>query len=292
MPRGVYKRTKPAWNKGLTKETDERVARNAEHTMQTVLNRYGTTTIFQSKEVLDKIADDRHSGRLAQKAMDTKELRYGNRNYNNMEQNKATKLARYGDENYNNQERHQQTCLDKYGVDHHNKDPEISKKISDTRIRERTQEKANQTIIAKYGNLENYYSIVNCKRYETMRKNGTLGSRETKPERELYQELCQKYGTENIIKQYYDKDRYPFRCDFYIIPEDKFIELHGFWTHGPHPYDKNDPKDQELLLQLEDEQSDWSRAIIYTWTDLDVRKLETAKRNNLNYEAIYWYKEN
>lgn len=28
MPRGVYKRTKLSWNKGLTKETDERIARN------------------------------------------------------------------------------------------------------------------------------------------------------------------------------------------------------------------------------------------------------------------------
>lgn len=38
MPSGVYKRTKSAWNKGLTKETDERVAKNIEHTKQTVLN--------------------------------------------------------------------------------------------------------------------------------------------------------------------------------------------------------------------------------------------------------------
>ena len=140
--------------------------------------------------------------------------------------------------------------------------------------------------------MTSYYNMVNCKRYETMRKNGTLGSRETKPEKEMYQKLCQEYGEDNVIKQYYDKERYPFRCDFYIIPEDKFIELHGFWTHGPHPFNKNDPKDQELLLQLEDEQTEWSRAIIYTWTDLDVRKLETAKQNNLNYEAIYWYNEN
>ena len=289
MPSGVYKRTKSAWNKGLTKETDERVAKNIEHTKQTVLNRYGTTSVLQSKKVLDKISDDRHSGKLAQKAQETKELRYGDKNYNNMIKNKATKLVNHGDENYNNQEKHAETCMNRYGVYHHNKNPEISNKISQTRINDHVQEKAKQTIIAKYSNLENYYSITSCKRYETMRKNGTLGNKETQPERELYRKLCDQYGIENVIKQYMDKDRYPFKCDFYIKSEDRFIELHGFWTHGPHPFNRNDPKDQELLLQLESKQTPWSKAVIYTWTDLDVRKLETAKKNNLNYEAIYWY---
>lgn len=292
MPRGVYVRTKPVWNKGLTKETDSRIADAELKKQQTVKDRYGVSNVFQSKEVLDKLSDDRHSGKFAQKAMDTKEQRYGDRNYNNMEKNLATKLDRYGDTTYNNQAQHIQTCLDRYGVEHHNQTDEAKKKISGTRIREKSQEKAKQTIIAKYGDMTSYYNMINCKRYETMRKNGTLGSRETKPEKEMYQKLCQEYGEDNVIKQYYDKERYPFRCDFYVIPEDKFIELHGFWTHGPHPFNKNDPKDQELLLQLEDEQTDWSRAIIYTWADLDVRKLETARRNNLNYEAIYWYNEN
>ena len=84
MPRGVYKRTKDPWNKGLTKETDERVAKNAENTKATTLARYGTTCVMQSQQVLDKISDDRHSGKLAQKAMSTKEQRYGDKNYNNM----------------------------------------------------------------------------------------------------------------------------------------------------------------------------------------------------------------
>lgn len=289
MPSGVYKRTKPAWNKGLTKETDQRVAKNAEHTKQTVLDRYGTTTVLQSKQVLDNISDARHSGDIAKKAMDTKELRYEDRNYNNITKGKETKLLNHGDENYNNQDQRKATCLAKYGVEHHNKNSEIRKKISDTRIRERSQEKANQTIIAKYGDMETYYNIVARKRYETMRKNGTLGFIESKPEKELYSKLCAQYGEENIIKQYFDKDRYPFKCDFYIIPEDKFIELNGFFTHGPHPYDANNPEDQELLLELEAEQTKWSEQIIYVWTNLDVRKLETAKKNNLNFEAIYWY---
>jgi len=31
--------------------------------------------------------------------------------------------------------------------------------------------------------------------------------------------------------------------------------------------------------------------MIYTWTDLDVRKLETFKKNNLNYKIFYTEKE-
>lgn len=105
MPSGVYKRTKPIWNKGLTKETDERVARNAENTRKTVIDRYGVGTVLQSKQVLDKIVDDRHSGKLAQKAADTKAQRYDDPHYNNMEKNRQTKLQRYNDPYYNNMEK-------------------------------------------------------------------------------------------------------------------------------------------------------------------------------------------
>lgn len=112
MPSGVYKRTKSAWNKGLTKETDERVARNTEHTQQTVYDRYGVNTVLQSKEVLDKIADERHSGRLAQKAADTKADRYGDPHYNNMEKNRHTKMKRYNDPYFNNMEKMYKTKRD------------------------------------------------------------------------------------------------------------------------------------------------------------------------------------
>lgn len=289
MPSGVYKRTKPVWNKGLTKETDKRIADAELKKQQTILKKYGVKSVFQSKEVLDKIADDRHSGKLAQKAAKTKELRYGDSGYNNMEKNHQTKLDRYGDVNYNNPEKYKQTSLQKYGTEHPNQSEKQKEKIRNSRIANHSQEKANQTILAKYGSMEKYYNETAFKRYETMRKNGTLGNKETIPEKELYSKLCQEYGEENVIKQYYDKERYPFKCDFYIIPEDKFIELNGFWTHGPHPFDKNNPDDIKLLADLEDENSAWSKAVIYTWTDLDPRKVQTARKNNLNYEVIYWY---
>lgn len=111
MPSGVYKRTKPVWNKGLTKE-DQRIAKSLEKRVQTNLQRYGVANVFQSKEVLDAISNDRHSGALAQKAAETKAHRYGDSHYNNMDKNRQTKLDRYGDENYNNMEKMFQTKRD------------------------------------------------------------------------------------------------------------------------------------------------------------------------------------
>lgn len=289
MPSGVYKRTKPVWNKGLTAATDARVAKSRDATIATVEARYGKRCVLQSKEVLDKTAEARHSGVYAKQSKETKQLRYGDPNYNNMCKNRATKLARYGNENYNNQEKYKQTSLELYGTEHPNQNPINSKKISDTRIRENAQEKAKQTIVSKYGDMQSYYSMMASKRYRTMRINNTLGNKETGPERELYKQLCEQYGKDNVVKQYFDEKRYPFKCDFYIVPEDKFIELHGFWTHGPHPFDKNSQEDIDLLEKLQRDNTAWSNAVIYTWTDLDVRKLQTAKKNNLNYEAIYWY---
>lgn len=130
-----------------------------------------------------------------------------------------------------------------------------------------------------------------AKSYETRAKNGTLGKNaDTIPELETYKKLLESFSEEDIVKQYFDKDRYPFKCDFYIKSIDKFIEVHGNWTHGDMPFDPENPECQLKLAQWQEKakDSDYYRCAIYTWTDLDVRKLETAKKNNLNYEVIYY----
>ena len=104
MPKGIYKRTKPAWNKGLTKD-DPRVKSYIDHQKQTNMGRYGCITVFGSKQFKDGISEERHSGVLAQKAMETKLKRYGDCNYNNKDKAKQTKEIRYGDPYYNNMEK-------------------------------------------------------------------------------------------------------------------------------------------------------------------------------------------
>ena len=279
------KKKRVPWNKGLTKATDPRIAKGEEKKQKTNLAKYGVANVFQSAEVKAKVDPLRQSGELAKRAMDTKELRYGDANYNNTEKNKQTKLDRYGDANYNNREGARDTNIQKYGVAHHNQVPEIKNKISITRIKNNSHEKAINTIIREYGSLDNYWQAI----YDKKRANGTLGNYESSDEKALYAKLVSKYGENDIIKQHFDKDRYPFKCDFYIKSEDKFIELHGTYLHGPHPFDPTNPDDVAWLNVLKEKAktSPQAKSYIYTWTDLDVRKLETAKKNNLNYEAIY-----
>lgn len=122
---------------------------------------------------------------------------------------------------------------------------------------------------------------------ETKHKHHTFNT--SKPEEQMYEELCKKFGEENV-KRNYDKDpRYPFSCDFYIVSEDKFIELNAMWTHGGCPFDSSDKECQNKLKIWKEkaEKSDFYKNAIYTWTDLDVRKQTIAKENNLNYEVIY-----
>jgi len=61
----------------------------------------------------------------------TKEILYGDENYNNREKNKETCLEKYGDENYNNRDMYKNTCLEKYGG-HYNTLEEYRNKFTDT----------------------------------------------------------------------------------------------------------------------------------------------------------------
>jgi hypothetical protein len=59
----------------------------------------------------------------------TKLLKYGDENYNNIEQAKKTKLIKYGDEKFNNYEKYKKTCLDLYGFENFSKTNQYSDKI-------------------------------------------------------------------------------------------------------------------------------------------------------------------
>jgi hypothetical protein len=128
------------------------------------------------------------------------------------------------------------------------------------------------------------------KRFESQKKNGTLGiNQDTRVEVEYFQYLLTLFDKDDIIHPYFDRERYPYKCDFYIKSEDKFIEVHGNWTHGGRPFDPNDEDCQKQLAiwQEKAKTSKFYENAIYTWTILDVKKLEIARKNNLNFEAIY-----
>lgn len=129
--------------------------------------------------------------------------------------------------------------------------------------------------------------IKTTKQYLTRKKNDSFNK--SKPEQELYEHLLKENKNKTIFRQYKDKKRYPFYCDFYIKEDDLFIELNAHWTHGGKPYDPNDVECQEQLKiwQEKAKTSKFYENAIITWTIRDVEKRECAIKNNLNYKVIY-----
>ena len=129
-------------------------------------------------------------------------------------------------------------------------------------------------------------AIANEKSYQTKKSNNSFNI--SKPEETYYEELCSRYGRENILRQF-KSDKYPFNCDFYIISEDLYIELNASWTHGPHPFDSTDPSDLKLknLWEEKAKTSKYYRNALDVWTKRDVQKLQTLRNNKLNFHLIY-----
>ena len=100
MPKGVYKRTKPAWNKGR-KRTPQEIAKQKE----TCLLRYGVDNVSKVDSVRFKIHESHSTEEWKEKVKKTKMERYNDPNYNNMDQNLKTKKERYNDSHYNNMEK-------------------------------------------------------------------------------------------------------------------------------------------------------------------------------------------
>lgn len=127
------------------------------------------------------------------------------------------------------------------------------------------------------------------KEYETKKLNHSFNS--SNPERQLIQDLIAEYG-EDDVKHPYRDNRYPFNCDVYIKSLDLFIEYNGTIEHNGHPYNKDDPSDvaeAETIKHLAEQKGPQSRYwnILKWWTETDPKKLQTFRDNNLNFRIIY-----
>jgi len=192
------------------------------------------------------------------------------------ENSKKTCLTKYGVEytfqSNNNKNKTKKTLIKKYGVDNPMKFSKI-------------KEKAKQTCIDRYGvDVPAKSPIILGKIYDTKKKNNTFHT--SKPEDKLYGILLSRYS--NVIRQYCD-ERYPFSCDFYIPEKDLFIEFQGSWVHGKEAFNKNNKNHIKKInrwAKLSENKKYYKKAID-VWTDLDVRKRELAKLNNLNYLELF-----
>lgn len=212
---------------------------------------------------------------------------------------KQTKLERYGTEGYNNREKSKQTCLEKYGRPYSSDIEKIKQTCLEKYggmggASQSILEKMKQTCLEKYG-VDNYRKSEECKQkiVETKRKHNKMKTSQI--EEDCYNWLCEEYGIDNIIRQYKDiryinlENNHLYWCDFYIKTKDIFIEIQGYWGHGPHPFDENNKEDLALVEKWKEcatKKEIYKRAI-EGWINDDVKKRKIAKQNNLRYIEIF-----
>lgn len=230
------------------------------------------------------------------------------------EKTKQTCLKRYGVE-YTGQieeakEKSKKTCLEKYGSEYYigskdclEKTIEFSKQNYNVDWFTKSEEiknKAKETMLKRYGveysmqipkNKEYMSYLMSSyemqeRRYNTMKRNHTFNSSSTEEEFFLYI----KSRFPKVIRQYKDKNRYPYFCDFYIPELDYFIELQGYYTHGNHPFDPNSNEDLQLIEYYKKKYGEDCQSITI-WSIKDVEKRDCAKRNHLNFKEV-WSLEN
>jgi len=189
------------------------------------------------------------------------------------DQVRQTCISRFGNEyplqSASIREKSKETCLDKYGDEHYMRTDEF-------------REKYKQACLEKYGveNPSQSRDVIE-KIYETKKANNTFNT--SKIEEQLKQ-----YFTDNNINfiHQYRSDKYPFSCDFYFPDKDLYVEIHGSWTHGFHPYTGSE-EDLAMVDRWKSKSTAYYDNAIETWTIRDVKKRDVAKQNSLNYIEIF-----
>ena len=226
------------------------------------------------------------------------------------EKTKQTCLKRYGVE-YTGQieeakEKSKKTCLEKYGSEYYigSKDC-LEKTIEFSRQNynvdwftksEEIKNKAKETMLRRYGveysmqipkNREYMSYLMSSyemqeRRYNAMKRNHTFNS--SSAEEELFLYIESRFP--KVVRQYKDKNRYPYFCDFYIPELDYFIELQGYYTHGKHPFDPNSNEDLQLIEYYKKKYGEDCQPITI-WSIKDVEKRDCAKKHNLNFKEVW-----
>ena len=260
IPDGFYRgRTfnSNPWNKGLTKEDDDRIAKNAINMRETRIKggsfiswNTGLTkdTCESLQRVSEKVSIARSGKSSWNKGIPATE-----------EQKKKQSEAMRGRPSWNKG---------------------LSKETSESVKPTSEKLMGHECFVSDWEETKR-------KEYQTRKENGTINS--SNKEKEILNFLVSLYGENDVIYQYFDKERYPFKCDFYIPSKDLFIEYHGTWTHGGKPFDENDETCIGILNEWKEKslESKYYEIAVYNWTDLDVRKLETFRKNHLNFMVIY-----
>ena len=305
-------------NYSKTKEHKERVKQtclekygreipfNYDKSKETCLEKYGVDNYFKTKEFiekrkqtcLEKYGVENYNNK--EKGKQTCLEKYGQTSFNKKKE-KQTCLEKYGDENYNNPEKRKQTCLEKYGreipfnydkaketclkkygVDNYSKTKEFKDRVKETNL---NKFGVSTPLLLEKSRNKRFSKEIIDNVIDTKRKNHTFNT--SKLEEELYLYIKEKFPS--VIRQYKDKERYPFCCDFYIPELDLFLELNGTWTHGKHPFNINSKEDISILNTWKEKSKEhpFYLSAIETWTIRDVKKRNKAKEENLNFHEFW-----
>ena len=203
------------------------------------------------------------------------------------EKSKKTCLEKYGSEYYiGSKDRLEKTIefsKQNYNVDWFTKSEEIKNKVKETMLRRYGVEYSMQ--IPKNKEYMSYLMSsyeMQERRYDAMKRNHTFNSSST--EEELFLYIKSRFPT--VVRQYKDKNRYPYFCDFYIPELDYFIELQGYYTHGKHPFNPNSNEDLQLIEYYKKKYGEDCQPITI-WSIKDVEKRDCAKRNHLNFKEVW-----
>ena len=221
----------------------------------------------------------------------TKEIRYGDKNYNNRQKCSDTMMVRYGcKHNWSNgilREREKETLIKKYGVDNPWKNKQV-------------QDKCRETFAKNHNGAKTPFQISEIQRKAEIVANSPLSKQKalktkningTRSKIELY--FKQQLDSLNIeYKEDYYSEKYPFFCDFYIPSLDLYIELNIYWTHGKHKFTRK-KSDIDILNKWKDKAktSKAYNSAIEIWSISDVKKYNIAKKNKLNYVTLYNQRE-
>ena len=220
--------------------------------------KYGVRSIFQSRHYKDHIEE------YKKKARETCIKLYGSPYYSQSSDYK-NHLDEIRDKTI-------QTSLEKYDKEYYSQTDEYKNRIK-------------QTYIERYG-VENYAQTDDFKekQYITKKHNNSFNSSSIEKQ---FDEFLKSLKIEYVFQ--YKSNLYPYSCDFYIPFLDLYIEIQGNWTHGCHPFDSSNQEDLDKLSIWKEKSktSDYYKQAIYTWTNLDVKKRNIAKENELNYLEIF-----
>lgn len=208
--------------------------------------------------------------------------------------------------NEETQEKYKQTNLRLYGVENAGSfggeiyKNSIMEKYNVTNISqcEHIKQKKEQTFMKHFNSKNNFgrqeilvKAITNSQtdkawqlRRKSLLKNGRKSSYE-----ELLANLLKNKQIKFITE--YKDDKYPYRCDFYLPDYKLYIEINAHWTHNNHIFDINNEADIQTLSEWKKRASlsKFYEQAIYVWTELDPKKLQIAKQNDLNF-IILWNK--